>query len=179
MSLAVRMAERHVPAVVRRAALRALFATTADAFGCPVPPLAGLDADELLRRYALFTRDQAERAIRDGQDLPALMVRLEQGARALGARLRAGLRLGTTEEALAAARVVYRLLDIDLRATAEGEITIRSCSFSSVYRPEVCQLVGALDAGLLAGLTGGGRLAFSQRITEGAPSCRARLRQVR
>jgi hypothetical protein len=103
MSLAVRMAERHVPAVVRRAALRALFATTADAFGCPVPPLAGLDADELLRRYALFTRDQAERAIRDGQDLPALMVRLEQGARALGARLRAGLRLGTTEEALAAA----------------------------------------------------------------------------
>jgi hypothetical protein len=175
MSLALRMAQRHVPAVARRAALRALFATTADAFGCPVPPLAGLGADELLRRYALFTRDQAERALRDGRDLPALLVRLERGARALGARLRAGLRLRTTEEALAAARVVYGLLGIDFRGTTDGDVTIRRCYFSAVYRPEVCRLVGALDAGLLAGLTSGGRLAFSQRITEGAPCCRARL----
>jgi hypothetical protein len=179
VSLVLRVAARHVPAAARRAALRALFATTADAFGVPVPPLNGLGADELLRRYALFTRDQAGQAIRDGRDLVALAARLERGASALGARVRVGLRVRTRAQALAAARVVYGLLDIDFRGTAAGDVTIPRCCFASVYRPEVCRLVGALDAGLLAGLTGGDRLVFSQRITEGAPCCRARLERRR
>ena len=179
MSLALRLLDGHVPAVARRGALRALFATTAAGFGCPVPPLDGLDADGLLRRYARFTRDQAEAALRDGRDLPALHDRLERGARALGARLRAGLRLRTTEDAMAAARMVYGLLDIDLRGNGRGEITVRRCPFSEVYSAEVCRLVGALDAGLVAGLSGGDRLEFSQRITEGAPCCLAQLRPGR
>jgi hypothetical protein len=175
MSLAVRLLDGHMPAVARRAALRALFATTAAGFGRPVPPLEGLDADALLRRYALFTSEQAEAALRDGQDLPGIQDRLERGTRALGARLRTGLRLRTTEDAMAAARVVYGLLDIDVRGTGHGEITVRRCPFSEVYSAEVCRLVGALDAGLVAGLSGGDRLEFSQRITEGAPCCLARL----
>ena len=193
MSLALRLLDGHVPAVARRGALRALFATTAAGFGCPVPPLDGLDADTLLRRYALFTRDQAEAALgqarqsmgaaeaalRDGQDLPALHDRLERGARALGARLRTGLRLHTAEDAMAAARMVYGLLDIDLRGNGRGEITVRRCPFSEVYSAEVCRLVGALDSGLLAGLSGADRLEFTQRITEGAPACLARLRPGR
>jgi predicted ArsR family transcriptional regulator len=179
MSLALRLLDGHVPAVVRRAALRALFATTAAGFGCPLPPLDGLDADALLHRYAQFTRDQAEAALRDRRDLPALQDRLERGARARGARLRAGLRLRTTEDAMAAARMVYGLLDIDLRGNERGEITVRRCPFSEVYSAEVCRLVGALDSGLLAGLSGADRLKFTQRITEGAPACLARLRPRR
>ena len=178
MSLALRLLDGHVLAVARRAALRRLFATTAVGFGRPVPPLGGLDADALLRRYAQFTRDQAEAALRDGRDPPALHDLLERGARALGARLRAGLRLRTTEDAMAAARMVYGLLDIDLRGTSHGEITVRRCPFSDVYSAEVCRLVGALDSGLLAGLSGGDRLEFTQRITEGAPCCLARLQPL-
>jgi hypothetical protein len=178
MSLALRLLDGQVPAVARRAALRELFATTAAGFGCPVPPLDGLDADALLRRYAQFTREQAEAALRDGQDLPALSDRLERGARTLGARLRAGLRLRTTEDAMAAARMLYGLLDIDLRGARDGEITVRRCAFSDVYSAEVCRLVGALDSGLLAGLAGADRLEFTQRITEGAPCCLARLRSL-
>jgi hypothetical protein len=178
MSLAVRMLDRHVPAVARRAALRALFATTAAGFGCPVPPLGGLDADAVLRRYALFTSEHAEAALRDGRDLPALQDRLERGARALGARLRTGLHLRTTEDAMAVDRVAYGLLDIDFRGTGRGAITVRCCPFSEIYSADVCRLVSALDAGLLAGLSGGGRLEFTQRITEGAPCCLARLRPL-
>lgn len=179
MSLVLRVLDGHVPAAARRAALRELFATTAAAFGCPVPPLDSLDADALLRRYAEFTRDQAEAALQDGRDLPALQDRLECGARALGARLRAGLRLRTTEDTMAAARMVYELLDIDFRGTGQGEITVRRCAFSDIYSAEVCWLVSALDTGLLAGLSGGDRLEFSQRITESAPTCLARLRPGR
>jgi hypothetical protein len=175
MSLALRLLDGHVPAVARRAALRRLFAITAVGFGRPVPPLGGLDADGLLRRYAQFTRDQAEAALRDRRDLPALHDRLERGTRALGARLRARLRLRTTEDAMAAARMAYGLLDIDLRGSSHGEITVRRCPFSDVYSVEICRLVGALDSGLLAGLSGGDRLEFTQRITEGAPCCLARL----
>jgi predicted ArsR family transcriptional regulator len=175
MSLAVRLLDGHVPAVVRRAALRALFATTAAGFGRPVPPLDGLDADALLRRYALFTSEQAEAALRDGRDLSALQDRLERGTRALGVRLRAGLGLRTTEDAMAAARMMYGLLDIDFHGSGNGEITVRRCPFSEVYSADVCRLVSALDAGLLAGLSGGDRLEFTQRITDGAPCCLARL----
>jgi hypothetical protein len=171
MSLALRMLDGHVPGVARRAALRALFATTAAGFGCPAPPLDGLDADALLRRYGQFTRDQAEAALRDRRDLPKLQDRLERGACALGARLRAALHLRTTEDAMAAARVVYGLLDIEFHGTGHGEITVRRCAFSEVYSAEVCRLVGALDTGLLAGLSGGDRLEFTQRITEGTPCC--------
>ncbi|HEY6706668.1 MAG TPA: hypothetical protein VJB61_03630 [Actinomycetota bacterium] len=178
MSLALRLVDAHLPAFARRAALRALFATTAAGFGCPVPPLEGLDADALLRRYARFTRDQAEAALRDGRDLPALHDRLERGAHVLGGRLRAGLHLRTTEDAMAAARMLYGLLDIDLRGTRDGEITIGRCAFSDTYSAEVCRLVGALDSGLLAGLSGAGRLEFTQRITEGAPCCLARLQPL-
>ena len=80
---------------------------------------------------------------------------------------------------MAAARVVYGLLDIDLRGNGRGEITVRRCPFSKVYSAEVCRLVGALDSGLLAGLSGADRLEFTQRITEGAPACLARLRPRR
>jgi hypothetical protein len=179
MSLALRLLDGHVPAVLRRAALRALFATTAAGFGCPVPALEGLDADALLGRYAHFTRDQAEAALRDGRDVPALHDRLERGARSLGARLRTGLRLHTTEDAMAAARAVYGLVDIDLHGNGRGEVTVRRCPFSEAYSAEVCRLVGALDSGLLAGLSGADRLEFTQRITDGAPVCQARLRPRR
>jgi len=80
---------------------------------------------------------------------------------------------------MAAARMVYGLVAIDLRGTRDGEITIRRCPFSDVYSAEVCRLVGALDSGLLAGLAGADRLEFTQRITEGAPACLARLRPRR
>jgi hypothetical protein len=79
---------------------------------------------------------------------------------------------------MAAARMVYGLLDIDLRGTRDGRITVRRCAFSDVYSAEICRLISALDAGLLAGLSGGDRLEFTQRITEGAPCCLARLRPL-
>ena len=74
---------------------------------------------------------------------------------------------------------MYGLLDIDFRGNGRGELTVRRCAFSEVYSAEVCRLVSALDTGLLAGRSGGDRLEFSQRITEGAPTCLARLRPGR
>jgi hypothetical protein len=49
------------------------------------------------------------------------------------------------------------------------------CAFAERYSPPVCALMSSLDAGLIAGLTRGGRLLFSERITEGNVRCLARI----
>jgi hypothetical protein len=52
-------------------------------------------------------------------------------------------------------------------------MTVSSCYFSSVYSPETCGVLSALDDGIFTGLSGGGRLRFSRRITDGSACCRA------
>ena len=59
-------------------------------------------------------------------------------------------------------RFLYDILDIDFYGSvcgsdsSSGEITISRCYFSSLYSPEACQVMSAMDSGLLAGLAGGG-----------------------
>lgn len=165
----------HVPGPLRDRGMADLFRCTAGAFGCDVPPLDGLSHRQRLRLYAQFTRDQAERALAREPDAAALKDRLFQGAFLLGGGLRERLRIATLQEALAAGRILYRLLEIDFRGTGQGEIAIDRCLFSRYYSNHVCQVISSLDEGLLAGLSGGGRLVFTQRITEGHACCRAVL----
>jgi hypothetical protein len=162
----------------RRRELERLFALTAAAFGTTLPDGRSRGARRLLRDYAAFTRERAEEALGraerlDTERVQALQGRLFQAGRHLGARYRSLLRVSSLSGAMAAARLIYRGLGIDFRGSADGEVTVRRCSFASVYSPRVCALVSGLDSGLLSGLAGGGELRFCQRITEGVPSCRA------
>jgi hypothetical protein len=164
----------------RRRALEVLFARTAAAFGShvPVPPTLRRNVQAQLAEYARFTRDHAEAALRSGQDLEGLQQRLFRAGRSMGARYRVRLGVHTPAGAMTAARLLYRGLDIDFAGYEGGEVVISRCSFARVYSPQVCALVSGLDRGLLAGLSNGGDLRFSGRITEGAGSCRARLEGV-
>jgi hypothetical protein len=106
----------------------------------------------------------------------------------------------TVEETMAAGRLLYRMLGIDFQGDARGEVprrgrsprrwpsgystreegergevTIARCYFSSYYSPQVCRLMSAMDQGLFAGLSGGGRLIFMTRITEGYDHCQAQF----
>ncbi len=173
MNLLVRLLELHTPDLVKERILDELFAATAAGFGRAAPATAGLPYDERLAAYACFTRDEAERAIREGRDLADIQFRLRREAFALGRRLRGILGVEGTEEALAVARPLYRTIGIDFRGTPTGEVTVRRCFFRDFYTPEVCRLISALDEGTLAGLAGSGRLVFSQRLTEGRDCCRA------
>jgi hypothetical protein len=76
---------------------------------------------------------------------------------------------------MAISRRLYGLLHIDFQGDFSGNITIKKCYFSSYYSKEICQLISALDEGIAAGLSGGGKLSFFQRITEGQPCCQGRL----
>jgi hypothetical protein len=175
MSLRLRALEFHVPDVVARSALRRLFDATVAAFGCEPEDLDGLDHRALLKRYASFTSTCAERALAGRTDLDTVSRRIRAHAYALGTALRRWLGVRTRADALRAVRIAYRMIGIDLRADEHGYVTVDRCAFAERYTPEVCRLMSALDAGLIAGLTDGGRLAFSERITEGRPRCLARI----
>ena len=165
-----------VAGLLRKRAVRELFQATADAFGCDMPSLRGLSADEALRAYALFTAQHAEQALRAGQNLDALRQRLYDNAYALGAKYRRRLHIHSLAGAMRAARWLYKLIGIDFVGSRDGQVIIRRCYFSAHYSAGVCSLMAAMDNGLLAGLAGGGKLEFHARLTEGAPACRAQFR---
>ena len=175
MSLRLRALELHIPGWVARSALRQLFEATASAFGCDPLDVRGLTQRELLERYALFTTTCAARALADRSDTDAAAGRMWSNAYVLGESLRRRLGVRTRAEALRAARVAYRMIAIDLKADEHGDVVVDRCPFAAWYSPGVCRLMSSLDAGLIAGLTHGGRLRFSQRITEGKPQCLAKI----
>jgi hypothetical protein len=169
----------HQPAIIKRTALVQLFRATAAAFQADMPRLTGLSREQCLLAYARFTTDQAEEALRQGGDVSELQERLYRNAYRLGRTLGWLLRVRNLDDVMALGRSLYSILDTDFDGSDSGkasaEITISRCYFSSFYSPEVCQVMSAMDRGLLAGLAGGGDLAFSQRITEGHACCRARF----
>jgi hypothetical protein len=189
MNFLIRAADIYTPTPLKRKKLLELFSCTAAAFGGEMPPVRGLAYGELLRSYARFTAVHADQVLRQdnaviactepsapgGSTLPDIRRRLYDGAYRMGRDLRRAFRVTSTADALAAARVLYRALGIELTATAAGEIMIRRCFFSEFYSSPVCGLIASLDQGLFAGLSDGGRLAFTQRITEGNPCCSAAL----
>jgi len=176
MNLLVKALPRRLPAIVRKGILAELLEATAAAFERPAPAHDHLSCDDLLRTYALFTRAQAAGALQAGSDIPALKARLYRNAYPLGSQLRRRFAVGTMEEVMELGQVLYRAIGVEIQGDAQGNVTVRRCYFSRYYSGPVCDLISALDDGVFSGLSGGGRLAFSERLTEGRGCCRAALR---
>lgn len=175
MKIALAILDFYTPGSFRKQILRRLFSATARAFGADPPPTGGFSAGRLLQAYALFTRDQSEKLWAENRDEDEAAGKLFQNAFDLGTALRQKLGVRSREDVIRASRVLYRVLGISFEGRTDGRVAIRDCYFSRLYTSRVCRLVSALDAGAAAGLSGGGRLEFSQRITEGHDSCRASL----
>jgi hypothetical protein len=165
MSVRSRIFRRTPPWLLRAACIMRLAKVTQEAFGCRPRKVSGLDS------FASLTVRQAEAALHAGGETSKIEEKLSRGALHLGRRIRFWLGIHGRGESLAVARALYRILEIDFRANADGRFTVPRCRFSSCYSPAVCRLISSLDCGLLAGLTGGARMVFTRRITEGAAAC--------
>ena len=174
MNLRLTALRVYLPSSLRNERLRELFHLTAEAFRTPMPDTGGLSHFEELRSYAIFTREQAQQ-VNTERDMDSLKRRLFENAHRLGDELREQLNIETFGESLSAARLLYRALGIDFRANASGDVIIKQCYFSRFYSGQVCRLISSLDEGLIAGLSGGGRLSFTTRISEGHPCCLAKI----
>jgi hypothetical protein len=173
MSVRLALARIFLPLPVRKRKLGDLFLLTARAFNATLPPLEGLSWADLRLRYGEFSGELAEKVIRNPEEFELVKRRLLDGAFRLGQELRHELRISSAKDAMTAARILYKTLKMDFRGNGLGDIVIRKCFFSRLYSPEVCRLMSSVDAGILAGLIGGGTLDFTQRLTEGYGCCRA------
>jgi hypothetical protein len=175
MNILLKILPHNLPGFVRGEILAELFEATADAFECPAPALPHLSYDARLRAYALFTREQAEKALQAGRDVSALKTQLYQNTFPLGGKLRKWFGIDTMEEVMELAQILYRAIGVEFQGDTQGDVTVKRCYFSQFYSGPVCDLISALDDGVFSGLSGGGRLAFSERLTEGRECCRAKL----
>lgn len=175
MNLRLSALKIYIPAFIKKKKLDELFRVTAHAFGCETPLRKGKTYRERLESYAVFTRSEAEKFLQEGKDLTEVKTRLFQGSCQLGREIRRNFRLRSPDEIMEMSKILYRLLGIDFRGETGGDVTIKSCFFSQYYSPQVCRLISSLDEGLAAGLSDGGRLSFSQRITEDEDCCKARF----
>ncbi len=174
MGIALTIAGLYVPRFIRKRKIVRLFSATADAFGAAMPPVEKLSAEECLKVYALFTREKAEEAIRNGNDT-AVKERLYRSTFRLGTALREEFGIRNMKQTMRLARMVYQMVGIDFKGGQGGDVVISQCFFSRWYSPAICGIVQSLDAGLLSGISGGGRLSFSERLTAGSECCRAVL----
>lgn len=173
MNIAVWLLHWYTPTFVKKWALHDLFVATAAAFGCPAPTHKGLAYQDCLRLFAQFTQSQVATLIRDGHNLAAVEQRLYEHAYQLGEKYARLLPIRSQAEMMVIGRLLYSILDIDFQSNAQGDVTIRRCYFSRFYTGPVCRVMSALDRGLFAGLSQGGQLHFSTRLTEGSPCCLA------
>ena len=176
MSLALKVLRIYAPPAIKKIVLQKLYRATSRAFDVAPPAgLSRLSHAALLESYAAFTKHEADRVLPDPGRAALVEERLYRETRVLGDHLRRALRLRTPGEIMVASKILYAALGIDFEGREPGEVTIRRCYFSRFYTAGICRLMSSADAGVAAGLSGGGRLAFSQRITEGAAVCLARL----
>ncbi len=166
--------ELYIPEFIKREILSRLITVSTVSFQCSVPKLKGLSADELLNHYAYFTENAIRERLSQNLDCSDLKFRLYRNAFQDGQILRDRFGLSGHGDVIRLMRFLYRILKIKMRKDPQTDgIIISQCFFSRYYSSEVCQLMGALDQGLAAGLSGGEQLEFGERITDGFDFCRA------
>lgn len=167
------------PAAVRWLETMVLMRAFGRAFGVEVPSLRGLSADDALGTYREFTAACMEMALADKRLAEALRSRLGAEALRLGRTMRLFVPLPRAC-AFASARYFYRGIGIGLEKSGEDGLLFCPCFFAGRYTPADCWFMSAFDEGFLRGLLGREHadLAFSCRLTEGAPHCMARFQST-
>jgi hypothetical protein len=169
------LAQIYVPTYLKRRQLMSLFEITGSAFGAEPPKLVRRTYAECLKEYALFTKSLVERSIDNLHNLGIARQQLCHQSYDLGKTIRRRFDITTTKDVMTACSLIYKCLGIEFEGMDNGAITVRSCFFSKYYSEEVCGVISCLDKGLVAGLSGGGKLSFTQKLTEGMDCCKAEL----
>ena len=173
MNLLLNIARIYIPAFIKKKKVQELFELTAEAFQSDLPAIKNLSYSDCLKAYAHFSKTKAEEVIKLHSNLDAIKKRLYQNAYHMGEKLRKDFRIETKAEVIFLSKILYKILRIEFFGNPAGEVVIKRCFFSQFYTPDVCRIISSLDEGLAAGLSAGGSLEFTERITEGKNCCQA------
>lgn len=160
--------EIKTPGWVKSAEIQILLNATAAAFDQPGKMVWYYSDKKALKAYADYTTNCEPESAADRR-------RVFQSAYDLGRKIR---KITGFSEAADRERLIsylYSNIGIEVTGHLPGEIIIPSCYFSRVYSPEQCRTMSLMDWGIIAGICGGGKLVFTERITQGCGRCRAHL----
>lgn len=160
--------ERHTPGCVKSIQIQILLNATAAAFGRPKKRVWHLSGREALAAYAACTAAWMSDCTTDRR-------RIFQCAYRLGRKIRRITGFSEAGDRERLVRYLYRNIGIKVTGHLPGEIIISSCYFSHVYTPEQCRTMSLMDRGIISGICGGGKLVFTERMTQGCGRCRAYL----
>jgi hypothetical protein len=121
----------------------------------------------------MIERKGTEAGVREGR------AAMHAAGIALGKRLRSELRLTDSEDDLfAAARLLYRILGIEFEVERNGEkgtMLVRRCALSEHYTQRTCEVISAMDEGVVMGLNPGAKMTFVRRNSTDPCACEAVL----
>lgn len=176
MNWRIAIAAHFLPDFIVKRKLQDLLKLTARAFDMEPPAIKNLTLEESVEKFAQFTRMAADIVQQQsGENQQRVKERLNDNAYLFGTRMRRLFNVKSIDDVMAVSTLLYKMLKIQFEGNRFGEIVIPQCFFSQYYSKKNCQLISSLDAGVIAGLSGGGILNFSQRITEGQSCCIAYL----
>jgi len=179
MSLILNLLSFYIPERVKNKRIYELFKVTADAFNLKMPKfdLNKISREKLLKEYALFTKEKTTSFIKtygiDSKEITELKSRLYESSYEMGKKIKKNLKIKDSEEILKVMKLIYKIIRIDFEEGKNGVVIINNCFFSSYYNQDICMVISSLDEGLAAGISGGCKLAFFQRITSGKDFCSA------
>lgn len=146
--------------------LQILLEISKSSYKMPGKIIMFLPAEKALEEYVIFSVKCMESG-KDGSD------KLYPKAYALGKKIRQITGFKKEEDLRQLVFWLYKNIRITMKGELPGDLIIPKCYFSKFYTPAQCRLMSNVDAGVIAGIFGGGELVFSERITEGCGRCRA------
>jgi hypothetical protein len=97
----------------------------------------------------------------------------------LGKDLRRELHLSDDlDDIIDAAELLYRILGIDFTVESNGKnakLLVRRCSLSHSYGIQTCEVISAMDEGVVEGLSSRAKMKFIKRNAEGPNPCEAEI----
>lgn len=130
---------------------------------------------EMSRKHSLLVKELI--SLRGNDGIAHAKEELFKAGMRLGTEIRSRLKLSDgPEQLIAAARLLYRILDIEFHVDADGKgIHVSRCSLASNYGPSTCDVISRMDEGVVHGLNPKANMRFRERNGSGAPICRAEI----
>jgi hypothetical protein len=94
----------------------------------------------------------------------------------MGCDTKKRLKVKNIEDSIVAARIIYKVLGINFIVEEKGKdivLRIKSCELSASYSQRTCEIMSAVDEGVIMGLNDKMSMKFINKITEGADECTA------
>lgn len=175
MNIKLKLLEFYVPFIIRYKILSEIYKITGEAFKDKLIISNSINHRKGLKRYAIYSNELTLGAIYSRKDLEEIKYRLYRNSYIVGHKLRKFFSITNIEEAMQTAEIFYDIIGIEFSANDKNEITINKCYFSDYYDCRVCNIISAIDEGIIAGLTNGAKINFINRITDGNKCCYAKL----